>query len=34
MAYVMKMQGKNREADAWLKKSQEIKSKYGIKRNP
>lgn len=34
MAYVKKAQGKNKEADAWLKKSQEIKSKYGTKRNP
>lgn len=31
MAYVMKMLGKNREADAWLKKSQKIKSKQGAR---
>lgn len=34
MAYVMKMTGKNKEADAWLKKAQEIKSRFGTKRNP
>jgi len=30
MAYVMKMLGKNKESDAWLKKAQVIKEKHGI----
>ncbi len=33
MAYVMKMLGKNNEADSWLKKAQAIKAKYGTKKN-
>lgn len=33
MAYVMKMLGKNNEADSWLKKAQTIKAKYGTKKN-
>lgn len=31
MAYVMKMLGRNSEADAWLKKAQKVKSKSGVK---
>lgn len=31
MAYVMKMLGRNQDADAWLKKSREVKSKTGAK---